>query len=78
MADKSIGIGNKENLASWADYAKGNSNLGDKSIRDAKADPGLNDDWKQPQKREEGRGWVKPSATTADNTYTGPGGSKQD
>jgi hypothetical protein len=26
----------------------------------------------------EGRGWVKPSATTADNTYTGPGGSKRD
>jgi NAD(P)-dependent dehydrogenase (short-subunit alcohol dehydrogenase family) len=24
-----------------------------------------------------GRGWVKPSVTTADNTYTGPGGSKR-
>jgi hypothetical protein len=34
-------------------------------------------DWKQSQKREEGRGWAKTKATTADNTYTGKGGSKR-
>jgi len=36
------------------------------------------EDWKQPQRKEEGRGWAKAKATTADNTYTGPGGSKRD
>jgi len=33
-------------------------------------------DWKQPQRKAEGRGWTKDSVT--DNTYTGPGGSKRD
>ena len=35
-------------------------------------------DWQQPQRKEEGRGWEKAKATTSDNTYTGPGGSKRD
>jgi hypothetical protein len=33
-------------------------------------------DWKQPQRNSEGRGWANAKATTADNTYTGKGGSK--
>jgi hypothetical protein len=36
------------------------------------------DNWRQPQRKEEGRGWAKAKATTADNTYTSPGGSKRD
>jgi hypothetical protein len=40
MADKSIGIGNKENLASWADYAKGNSYHCDKAQLKANLDAG--------------------------------------
>jgi hypothetical protein len=33
-------------------------------------------DWRQPRRKEEGRGWAK--ATTSDNTLTGKGGSKRD
>jgi len=36
------------------------------------------DDWKQPQKDKEGRGWSDIKVTTADNTYTGKSGSKRD
>ena len=36
------------------------------------------EDWKQPQRKEEGRGWAKAKATTSDNTHIGPGGSKRD
>ena len=32
------------------------------------------EDWKQPQRKEEGRGWTKAKA----DTYTGPSGSKRD
>jgi hypothetical protein len=35
-------------------------------------------DWKQPQKKSEGKGWADMRQTTADNTYTGKGGSKRD
>ncbi len=35
-------------------------------------------DWKQPQRKDEGRGWAKAKPTTSDDTYTGPGGSKRD
>jgi hypothetical protein len=86
--DKYIGISNKENLAGWADYAKGNSYMPDKAkLRDnlsgegAAADYNNHDDkdnWRQPQRKEEGRGWAKANATTADNTYTGKDGSKRD
>ena len=46
--------------------------------RGANADYNKHDDkdWRQPQRKEEGRGWAK--ATTSDNTYTGKGGSKRD
>jgi hypothetical protein len=87
-ASKSIGIANKDNLAGWADYAKGNSYQCDKAALKANLDSGgpgdavsdnkLDSDWKQPQRKEEGRGWAKAKATTSDNTYTGPGGSKRD
>jgi hypothetical protein len=45
--------------------------------KSAKADPGLNDDWKVPQRKSEGSGWTKDSVNP-DQTYTGPGGSKRD
>ena len=81
------GIGNKSNLKDWADYAKRNSYMPDKAqlkanlgTDGAKADYAAHDvkDWKQPQRKEEGRGWAKAKATTSDNTYTGKGGSKRD
>jgi hypothetical protein len=71
----------------WADYAKGNSYMLDKAqlkhnlgTEGANADYRASDvkDWGQPQRKEEGRGWAKAKATTADNTYTGKGGSKRD
>ena len=83
--DKSIGISNKDNLAGWADYAKSNSYMPDKAqlkhnlgTEGANADYAAHNvkDWKQPQRKEEGRGWTKDSVT--DNTYTGKGGSKRD
>lgn len=82
--DKSIGIGNKDNLAGWADYAKGNSYMPDKAqlkhnlgTEGANADHASQDvkDWKQRQKQAEGRDWTKASVT--DNTYTGKNGSKR-
>ena len=85
--DKSIGISNNENLAGWADYAKRNSYRCDKQAlkrnlggEGAKADFAAHDveDWKQPQRKEEGRGWAKPTSDLSDNTYTGKGGSKRD
>jgi hypothetical protein len=74
--DKSLGTPTKDNLSGWAQYAKGNSYQCEKTQAKAKADPGLGDDWEQPQRKEEGRGWTKDSVT--DNTYTGKGGSKRD
>jgi hypothetical protein len=35
-------------------------------------------DWQQPQKEHEGRCWADMNATTADNIYTGEGGTKRD
>ena len=69
--DKSIGISNKDNLAGWADYAKSNSYMPDKAqlkhnlgTEGAKADYAAHDvkDWKQPQRKKEGRGWAKAKA----------------
>ena len=71
---KSTGTPTKDNLAGWADYAKGNS-YQPKAQADAKQDPGLGDKWEQPQRKEEGKCWT---GKTTDNTYTGPGGSKRD
>jgi hypothetical protein len=34
-------------------------------------------DWKQPQRKTEGRGWSDMKVTTADNTYIGKGGPKK-
>jgi hypothetical protein len=85
--DKSIGISNNENLAGWADYAKRNSYRCDKQAlkrnlggEGAKADFAAHDveDWKQPQRKEEGRGSAYMKRTSADNTYTGKDGSKRD
>jgi len=41
---------------------------------DAKPDPGLKDEWRQPQRKSEGKCWTGET----DNTYTGKGGSKRD
>jgi hypothetical protein len=83
---KSIGISNKDNLAGWADYAKGNSYQCDKAQlkanlggEGAAADLRINEAESPTLKPyHEGRGWAKAKATTSDNTYTGPGGSKRD
>jgi len=81
------GIGNKSNLKDWAEYSKRNSCHADKAqlkhnlgTEGANADYRAHDveDWNQPQRKEEGRGWAKAKATTSDNTYTGPSGSKRD
>ncbi len=84
--DKSIGIGNKENLAGWADYAKRNSYQCDKAeLRHKLNGDGAAEDLKINEAKaptmkpyHEGRGWAKAKATTADNSYSGPGGSKRD
>ena len=81
----STGIANKSNFRDWADYAKGNSYQCDKAELKANLSPGgradaENDwskDWKQPQRKEEGRGWTKDSVNP-DQTYTGKNGSKRD
>jgi hypothetical protein len=79
------GLPTDTNLDKGADYAKRNS-YGDnkRQCRDQLAPVGRgdrendwSDDWKQPQKKTEGRGWADMKATTADNTYTGNGGSKR-
>ena len=59
------------------DKAQLKHNLGTEG---AKAEYAAHDvkDWRQPQRKEEGRGWAKAKATTSDNTYTGKGGSKRD
>ena len=77
-------IGNKSNLKDWADYAKGNSYHPDKAELKANLNGSgrAGRDDTQPEapkvKTSEGRGWAKAKATTSDNTYTGPGGSKRD
>jgi hypothetical protein len=83
--DKSIGTPTKDNLAGWADYAKGNSYSPDRAAlkhnlgtEGAAADLKINEAEAPPLKPyHEGRGWAKAKATTSDNTYTGPGGSKR-
>ena len=80
------GLPNNTNLDKWADYAKRNSygdnkrqcrgQLARAGRHDAEND--WSDDWKQPQKDKEGRGWSDIKVTTADNTYTGKSGSKRD
>ena len=85
-SSKSVGLANKDNLAGWAGRSKSNSYHTDKTqlrhdigtegaAKDFKGD--WSDDWQMPQCKSEGRGWAKAKATTADNTYTGPGGSKR-
>jgi hypothetical protein len=80
------GIGNKSNLNDWADYAKRNSYHADKSqlrhdigTERANADYAANDveDWRQPQRKSEGRGWAEP-VNPAAKVYGGKGGSKRD
>jgi hypothetical protein len=87
MANKSIGISNKSNLAGWADYAKRNSYQCDDTqalkrgvdTEGAAADLKINEAGAPSLKPyHEGRGWAKMDKVTADNTYTGKGGSKRD
>ena len=75
-----------DDLKAWSDRAKANSYHCDKDelkhnlgTEGANADYAAHDDkdWKQPQRKEEGRGWAKAKGTTSDNTYT-KGGSKRD
>ena len=89
-ASKSIGIANKDNLAGWSDYAKGNSYKCDDAALKADLDANVgsggpkgresdwSDAWKQPQRKSERRGWAKPGCDLSDKTYTGKGGSKRD
>ena len=83
------GIGSRENLKDWTDYAEGNSfdqkaskaqSRHDLSADGCKADfkGDWSDDWKQPQRKSEGQGWAKMDKVAADNTYNGKGGSKRD
>jgi len=79
------GFAKENNLAKWADYAKNSYGDNKRQCRDQLAPVGRggrendwSDDWKQPQKDKEGRGWSDIKVTTADNTYTGKSGSKRD
>jgi len=49
------GLPNNTNLDKWADYAK-RGQLARAGRHDAEND--WSDDWQQPQKSEEGRGWA--------------------
>jgi len=80
------GLGRKSNLDKWASYAKKNS-YGDnaKQCKEQLAPAGRGDredDWipnnKDWQEDQHHKGWVDMKPTTADNTYTGKGGSKRD
>jgi hypothetical protein len=81
------GIGDKSNLKDWAEYSKRNSYHANKAqlrhnigMEGANADYAAHDDkdWRQPQRKSEGRGWAKPGCDLSDKTYTGKGGSKRD
>jgi hypothetical protein len=93
MARQPGGIASAENLRDWANYAKSNSVEYGPIKAQSKEDLAPcgtygreNDyivadefsDWQEPVQKFEGRGWAKMSPTTADNTYTGKGGSKRD
>jgi hypothetical protein len=87
--DQPSGIGNRSNLRDWSDYAKGNSfdpkdskaqSRHDLSADGCKADfrGNWSDDWKQPQRKSEGRGWQNPiNKAAVPNTYTTDKGSKR-
>jgi hypothetical protein len=71
------GIGNKDNLKDWADYAKSNSYKPDRaqSKHDLSGE-GCDQDIKEglplipKQKREEGKGYAPIDRVTERNTYT--------
>lgn len=74
-----------DDLKGWADYAKGNSYRPDNAaLKHDIGTEGCDQDIKEglpelpQQKRQEGRGWAEMKPTTANNTYTGNGGSKRD
>jgi hypothetical protein len=79
------GFAKETNLDKWADYARKNSYGDNKPQAKDQLRPvgrggrenDYSDDWKQPQKKQEGRCWADMKATTADKTYTGKGGSKR-
>ena len=69
------GIAKDSNLSKWADYAKGNSYGHNKAqaraqlLRRSGDDEKWSDDWQQPQKRQEGKGWNISNDCAAGNTY---------
>jgi len=77
-------------LEGWAGYAKKNSYQCDRAQLRDKLDANVDgkgpqaresdwsDDWRQPQRKSEGRGWAKPGCDLSDNTYTTDKGSKRD
>jgi hypothetical protein len=80
------GLPTRNNLDKWHDYAKRNS-YGDnkRQCRDPLAPAGRHDaednwsdKWQEPQRKSEGKCWADMKPTTADNTYTGKGGTKRD
>ena len=82
------GTATKNNLDKWAKYAKDASFDPSASRKQSKADLApcgnhgreetYSDDWQLADRTDRGRGWADMKATTADNTYTGKGGSKRD
>jgi hypothetical protein len=79
------GLPTQNNLDRWHSYAKQNS-YGDnkRQCRDQLNSGGRHDaknhwsdKWQEPQKKTEGRSWADMKATTADNTYTGKGGTRR-
>ena len=78
------GIGNKDNLKEWADYARGNSYIPDKAARRNIGTEGCERDIAEGlpplprQKHEEGTGYAPIDRVTQRNTYTtNDGGTKR-
>jgi len=87
MASQPKGLGKKANLADWKAYSDANSvnyrPIKAQSKRDLSIDDGpkhewSKDNWRVPQKQEEGKGWVHYSEVSKTNSYTGKGGSRRD
>ena len=88
MAKQPKGRGTKSNISDWQDYAKRNSfdqshskAQSRKDLAPVKAGQRISDwsdDWQQPQKDCEGKGWRHFSEVSERNSYPGKGGSRRD
>ena len=83
------GLPTHNNLDKWTSCAKRNSHGDNKApCREQLAPAGRHDreddwipnsgDWQEPQNQSESKCYADMRPTTADNTYTGKGGSKRD